>query len=621
MSERDHPFGPDSDRAGPPLRPTKVRLSIEFALLFAVALLLKQLLVGGVRTRPIPIRCGCRSSCSAFEHGLAAGLAATIIAIGLQFSTGLPPTLLTDDMYSYIGRIAAEPISWACVALLIGHIRSQQIAQVERLEAELAERNAQCAAVADLCVDLRDRSELLERHIAANAHSSNVDIAEAIRELHDATWDGFAERLTRFVTLMTGAAEFSVYLLRDNVLKVVFQPNDEHTAGRRRHHFVRRSSVRGDRPPNDGPLLATRPADQEMLGNRGVLIGPLLDAHAQNRVIGMFAIGGGALDDHPEDIERRFSLTLSEISRVLGRIILIENWHAAAAPGQSNGHLDANETGCRDVASAQRSSRAGTGRPRTAGRSDPAMTDIAQTSAAGGGTASPGRACEGAALDVHLADVLVALVTFVASLAVLVYGMSAQAWLPVFLLLHLAVLSNPDGLLLIARARRNEDLTVPALLLIVTCATGPIGAIGCAAMALSLWSRQPSPARLQEWYDYISGVVERGRVAHLYDELISDRLPTDPEAKVPRFTPILQGSSIEEQQRVLGVIGRRYHADFRPVLRKALRNKNGFIRAQAAAIASRLSAEEKNSLWSGQAPDRTPRRRWPARLDAQQRGS
>ena len=175
--------------------------------------------------------------------------------------------------------------------------------------------------------------------------------------------------------------------------------------------------------------------------------------------------------------------------------------------------------------------------------------------------------------------------------------------------------------LLVARARRNEDLTVPALLLIVTCATGPIGAIGCAAMALSLWSRQPSPARLQQWYDYISGVVERGRVAHLYDELISDRMPTDPEAKVPRFTPILQGSSIEEQQRVLGVIGRRYHADFRPVLRKALRNKNGFIRAQAAAIASRLSAEEKNSLWSGQAPDRTPPASETGTADAQQRGS
>ena len=133
MSERDHPLEPDGERAGPPLRPTKIRLSIEFALLFAVALLLKQFL-GGTSGAPYPNPLWLPVIVLSLEHGLAAGLAATIIAIALQFSTGLPPMLLTDDMYSYIGRIAAEPISWACVALLIGHIRSQQIGQVERLE-------------------------------------------------------------------------------------------------------------------------------------------------------------------------------------------------------------------------------------------------------------------------------------------------------------------------------------------------------------------------------------------------------------------------------------------------------------------------------------------------------
>jgi hypothetical protein len=51
-----------------------------------------------------------------------------------------------------------------------------------------------------------------------------------------------------------------------------------------------------------------------------------------------------------------------------------------------------------------------------------------------------------------------------------------------------------------------------------------------------------------------------------------------------------------EQQRVLGVIGRRYHADFRLGLARALRNKNGFIRAQAAAVVSRLTIDEKNRL-------------------------
>jgi hypothetical protein len=220
------------------------------------------------------------------------------------------------------------------------------------------------------------------------------------------------------------------------------------------------------------------------------------------------------------------------------------------------------------------------------------MTDLAH-----GNKAASQLDAKAAPLHVPLSDVLIALVAFAASLAVLIYGMSAHASFPIFLLLHLAVLTALSGILAI-RVKRNNDLTVPFLLLIATAAAGPIGALGCAAMAFSLWYRQPTPWRLSRWYDHISGVVARRRVAHLYDELVSGRLPSDPAATVPRFNPILHDTSLEDQQRVLGVIGRRYHADFRPVLRKALRHKNGFIRAQAAAIASRLTAEEKARLWS-----------------------
>ena len=165
------------------------------------------------------------------------------------------------------------------------------------------------------------------------------------------------------------------------------------------------------------------------------------------------------------------------------------------------------------------------------------------------------------------------------------------------MLLHAAVLLVP-AVFLRMRANSGGELTVPVLLMVATFATGPIGALGCAAMALALWYQRPSPTRLRHWYDYIAGVVARTRATRIREELMSGRLPSDPAAKVPRFGPILQGASVEEQQRVLGVIGRRYHADFRPALRKAMRNRNGFIRAQAAAVASRLDVDEKNRLWS-----------------------
>src|SRR5262249_33667639 len=128
----------------------------------------------------------------------------------------------------YIGRIAAEPVGWTCVALLIGHIRSRQIAQTRELETELIERTEHGRAVADLCAELRGRTEMLERQIAANARASSIDVAEAVSELHHATFDDFAPRLTRFIVLMTGAAEFAIYVLQDGALKIAFQPSDEH---------------------------------------------------------------------------------------------------------------------------------------------------------------------------------------------------------------------------------------------------------------------------------------------------------------------------------------------------------------------------------------------------------
>jgi hypothetical protein len=248
---------------------------------------------------------------------------------------------MSEDMYAYIGRIAAEPVGWTCIALLIGHIRSRQIASSAELQAQLAERSQHCAAVADLCVALRRRTEMLERQIAANAHSSSADVAQAMSELHHAGWDDFALRLTRFVALMTGSAEFTIHLFQDNDLKFAFQPIDDHRPG-------------ADVPiAREDPLFAAivnerrivsagTPADSALLAGRGIIAGPIVEGNAPERVIGMFSIGGVSLDDCPDDIERRFSLTCSELSRLVGRIRLIDSWHTAGT-SKSNGHMRAAE--------------------------------------------------------------------------------------------------------------------------------------------------------------------------------------------------------------------------------------------------------------------------------------
>jgi len=164
------------------------RLVLEFALLFIGTMAAKELLgITGAVSYPnllwLPV------AVLTLQNGLGSALAAAIIASGLQYVSGLPPELLGEDVYSYIARIAAEPIAWTGFALIFGHIRSRQIAHAAELQAQLAERTEQCAAVAELCDDLRRRLEALERQIAAAGQLTDADVAQATIELHQAGWD------------------------------------------------------------------------------------------------------------------------------------------------------------------------------------------------------------------------------------------------------------------------------------------------------------------------------------------------------------------------------------------------------------------------------------------------
>ncbi len=206
-----------------------------------------------------------------------------------------------------------------------------------------------------------------------------------------------------------------------------------------------------------------------------------------------------------------------------------------------------------------------------------------------------GRLYAASALNVTAADAAISVLTLVLSAAVFwaaIHGVS----IGMIAAMHGGVICVPLALL-IERIRTSGELMIPLLLLLVVAVSGPIGAGGCTAMTLMLGLRRPDPRRLQRWYDYISGVGRRTPVEDTYVELTSKRLSTDFSAPVHRFDPILSGTSLAQQQRVLNLIGRNYHPDFHASLKKALRNRNILIRAQAAAIASLMAPQDKTRLW------------------------
>src|SRR4051812_15535725 len=150
-----------------------VWLSLEFLLLFVVALWFANIVLPGVSSAyPNPL--WLPVVVLSVQHGLGAAVVASIVAGALQYASFLPSQGLTEDIYDYVARVAAEPIAWTCVAVLIGSIRQAQITEKSRLQAALAARRSECAVVAKLCDDLRRRAEMLERHIAVNLPASHI---------------------------------------------------------------------------------------------------------------------------------------------------------------------------------------------------------------------------------------------------------------------------------------------------------------------------------------------------------------------------------------------------------------------------------------------------------------
>jgi hypothetical protein len=117
-------------------------------------------------------------------------------------------------------------------------------------------------------------------------------------------------------------------LLQDGKLQAAIAVEGEHPnavkAGLPPHHPLFEAVLRAQRT-----LVAGRTADRALLAKDDLVIGPLLDRKAPHQVIGMMRIGGRTLD-FPADIERKFTPTAAEISRLLCRARPINSPEMAA---------------------------------------------------------------------------------------------------------------------------------------------------------------------------------------------------------------------------------------------------------------------------------------------------
>ena len=164
----------------------------------------------------------------------------------------------------------------------------------------------------------------------------------------------------------------------------------------------------------------------------------------------------------------------------------------------------------------------------------------------------------------------------------------ALGWnLPALFGLHALTLSALAVVLRSCR-RNGDDTSLPFLALLASCAVGPAGAIGAGCMDLLVRSGSGDITLLDDWYERISLSTSVDPVTRHCDDVGVGRAINLGAAAPASFLTRIESGSVAERQAILGLVARRFHMDYVPVLQAALRSPEPMIRVQAAAVASHI---------------------------------
>jgi len=136
--------------------------------------------------------------------------------------------------------------------------------------------------------------------------------------------------------------------------------------------------------------------------------------------------------------------------------------------------------------------------------------------------------------------------------------------------------------------RRSESSPCLALYVASLVALGPIGAFGCALMALVRWISSRSPVSFEEWYERLFPRAVTDRAQALYELIEWRGAKPSRESTAAPFCDVLDQGSVAQKQSVVTLIADHFKPEFSPALQRALNDPEPAIRVQAATAAARI---------------------------------
>ncbi len=279
--------------------PVNPRALIEIVLFIAATLAIDYFFFNGHRFREVTLHpFWLLVLLVSVQYGVAEGLTAAVAGTAALWLGNLPAVRLDQDIYGYWLGIAAMPAAWLAAAVLFGELRARDRRRIVMLSQALDDSERRNDTLSRAYDDISAAKRELEARVAGQLKTvfSLYQAAKAIERLGPGeVLSGVAD----LVRAILSARRFSVFLLKGDALEAIALESvvtegwgagerlpDRYDAGSTLFQAV----VGAQRF-----LCAARTGDGEILGDDGMLAGPILSA--EGRVLGMLKIEGLAFLD------------------------------------------------------------------------------------------------------------------------------------------------------------------------------------------------------------------------------------------------------------------------------------------------------------------------------------
>lgn len=221
------------------------------------------------------------------QYGTLEGLIATGMATFVLFAWHVPEQQVNQTIYDYWLSIVHRPLLWCCAAVILGELRAKHARETKELQEKFSLEEQKNATIAEAYNNLKRIKEKLETHMAGELQST-VAAYRALKSVGSLNPSRTLLGMEEIVSAVLSPEKFSIYALGPSGFESAtcagWEENEPYS-----RRFLSSTPLYHEVAARHRILCCVNDEDAKILGNEGILAGPLIDTDTGN-VFGMLKI-------------------------------------------------------------------------------------------------------------------------------------------------------------------------------------------------------------------------------------------------------------------------------------------------------------------------------------------